>query len=602
MVSDTGFVTKVKAFAKIARQKNFPWKVFYRHIAVQAAIIIVGLGTAGVVARYYFKRQFISQVASQAQDTIRHQTQNIIDTTDNNWCRSQSAGGEVYLSLLRANGNLVCDSLEIHSGDSGYAELPEVKEAQLGRFGKQVRYHLSLHEDVFYGALLVKENWILRVAVPLRRLSEMMAILDATMTIVFLVISFSFLGVAYMTAQRLVFPLGRMILKSQGGDGNGNLALDEEYGHETAHEWLELESNIETLRKDLVAKTQILSLEQVELDTIMAAISDAILALDPNGTPLFFNSRFEVLFGGEDLRKPGTKLWTLFRDPEVLEAFNRALHEGAVGLTKAVPLDQRQGGRRYFSISVSPLRKQDGTIYGAIGVFHDVTELKSAEQMRIDFVANVSHELRTPLTSIKGYVDTLIEDVSKKRQVDAEFLQVIARNTERLLNLMNDLLDLSSLETEEMFHKDSVDVKELTDRIVSQFQEAVANKKQTIEMDLKAERVYADPHRVEQALTNLIDNANKYALEGGKIVVAWREDGLDTILSVWNDGPEIPIEHHPRLFERFYRVDRARSRAQGGTGLGLAIVKHILQKHEGSIAIESGRGQGTKFICRFPGL
>src|SRR5262249_46372205 len=153
-------------------------------------------------------------------------------------------------------------------------------------------------------------------------------------------------------------------------------------------------------------------------------------------------SRFELLFGGEALRRRQLQVWGIFRDPEILDAFTKALREGTAGGTKAIPLETG-GLKRFFSLSVSPLRRRAGTIYGAVGVFHDVTELKSAEQMRIDFVANVSHELRTPLTVIKGYADTLIEDHRETGGPVLDYATSIARNSDRLMNLMNDLLDLS---------------------------------------------------------------------------------------------------------------------------------------------------------------
>ena len=220
--------------------------------------------------------------------------------------------------------------------------------------------------------------------------------------------------------------------------------------------------------------------------------------------------------------------------------------------------------------------------------------------MRIDFVANVSHELRTPLTSIKGYVDTLIEDVSQRKAVDPDFLSIISRNSERLMNLMNDLLDLSAIESDDILQKDSVDTKDLTSRVMRQLQATFEAKNQKVGANLRAATVSADAQRAEQVVVNLLDNAVKYTPPGGNIEISWLADGNDVVLQVWNDGPAIPIEHHPRLFERFYRVDKARSREQGGTGLGLAIVKHIMQKHEGSVWVESHPGKGTSFLCRFP--
>lgn len=606
MASDTGLRTRFKRTLGKTTIKGFPWRVFYRYILVQSLIAIFGLALAGVGARYFFKRQFLGQVRSQLQDTLYHISVELPSHPGEGWCRARAQGTELRFALFHRDGKLICES---HPGSAHPEELwnsPEILAARRGRFGESVRYDGQLREPVFYGASqLGIEAYVVQVAIPLTRLTQTMSLFNATLVFSLLLVAAVLVGMAVWSARRLVFPLGRLLLKTQAVLDNAQDAAPlskEEFTEEGFDEWIELESNIETMRKDLFAKAQSLSMEQVELDTIMGAISDAILAVDPTGSPLFFNSRFEILFGGEGLRKRFVKLWGIFREPDILGAFTSALKEGKVASTKAIPLEQKEGLRSYFSLSVSPLRKQDGTIYGAVGIFHDVTQLKSAEQMRIDFVANVSHELRTPLTAIKGYVDTLIEDVKHQKPVDATFLSIISRNSDRLLNLMNDLLDLSAIESDDVLQKDLVDTRDLTKKVFNQLEPKIQAKRQIFQGTFEASTVFADPHRVEQVLINLLDNATKYTPEAGHIEVAWLTEGNDVLLRVRNDGPAIPLEHQNRLFERFYRVDKARSREQGGTGLGLAIVKHIMQNHEGTVAVESSIGKGTAFLCRFPML
>jgi two-component system phosphate regulon sensor histidine kinase PhoR len=199
---------------------------------------------------------------------------------------------------------------------------------------------------------------------------------------------------------------------------------------------------------------------------------------------------------------------------------------------------------------------------------------------------------------IKGYVDTLIEDPSI--QANAEYLQSIARNSERLMLLMNDLLDLSSIESDSFIQKETLSTEEVTARILKQLKGAFDSKKQTVKTELKEKMVYADLHRLEQVLVNLLGNANKYTPQEGEVEINWKSERGGTLLQIRDNGPGIPVEHHSRLFERFYRVDKGRSRDQGGTGLGLAIVKHIMQRHEGSVWVESEIGKGSTFYCWFP--
>jgi two-component system, OmpR family, phosphate regulon sensor histidine kinase PhoR len=361
---------------------------------------------------------------------------------------------------------------------------------------------------------------------------------------------------------------------------------------------------IEDLKKKWEVATQNLRMEEGELETVMSAISDAILAVDKEGRPIFFNSKFELVFGQRKLPK-FLRLREIFEDSQTVNAFEVALKEGRTSTSHSLKFVSVNGEERYFNLSVSPLSRSGLVIYGALGIFHDVTELKTAEQMRIDFVANVSHELRTPLTSIKGYTETLIEDFrtdpeNLKDDSTQEFLSKISRNAERLMNLVGDLLDLSSIEANEVFHKERVLTEDMMKRISRSMEEKFKSKKQTLEWVCSQPEVFADPNRLEQVLINLIDNAHKYTPEGGHVSVSWDREGSEVVLKVKDTGVGIPAEHHSRLFERFYRVDKARSREQGGTGLGLSIVKHIVQKHEGTVSVQSAPREGSTFICRFP--
>jgi two-component system phosphate regulon sensor histidine kinase PhoR len=233
-----------------------------------------------------------------------------------------------------------------------------------------------------------------------------------------------------------------------------------------------------------------------------------------------------------------------------------------------------------------------------------IAALKRAEKMRIDFVANVSHELRTPLTSIKGYTETLLQDLEDGRKPDPEFLRIILKNSNRLLALINDLLDLSAIESgADELHLADLDLQEITHHALQGLQLSAENKKSILKTEILTSTLHADPKRVEQVITNLADNAIKYCPPGSTITIQWSKDASDNavVLKVLDNGPGIPEKYLERLFERFYRVDKGRSRDSGGTGLGLSIVKHIMQRHDGSVTVESTLGWGTTFICRFPG-
>jgi len=216
-------------------------------------------------------------------------------------------------------------------------------------------------------------------------------------------------------------------------------------------------------------------------------------------------------------------------------------------------------------------------------------------------VANVSHELRTPMTSIKGYAETLLQDFEEGREIDPEFLKIILKNSNRLIALINDLLDLSAIESgADQIHLSELDTLDISKHVVSNLHHHAKSKEIEISVDCKTPTVNADPKRLEQVMTNLVDNAIKYCPPKSTIKIEWSKVNSDVLLKVIDNGHGIPEKYLERLFERFYRVDKGRSRETGGTGLGLAIVKHIMQRHGGAALVESEIGKGTTFICKFP--
>jgi len=371
-------------------------------------------------------------------------------------------------------------------------------------------------------------------------------------------------------------------------------------------EWQDLEKTVESLSRGIRQREALLVREREELVTILGSVNEAIVAMGKETEPLYFNSRFAVLFGAGATGGSALPLKERFRLPELLTAFDRVLSEKTTRTFRVRLRTELHSSEREFSVAVSPLLSRDdrAEVYGAVAIFHDISELKASEQIRIDFVANASHELKTPLTSIKGYVDTVRDDLKNSRTEDAVgFLDVVSRNVDRLIFLVNDLLDLSVLESGAEVRKSLVSTAEISEQAL-RLLEGRRSKRHTVRLEIKTDRVLGDATRIEQVLVNLIDNATKYSPDGTEIRICW-EPGTGanqgyTVLVVRDTGPGISEEHLPRLFERFYRVDAGRAREVGGTGLGLAIVKHIVLAHGGSIAVRSRPGEGAEFICRFP--
>jgi two-component system phosphate regulon sensor histidine kinase PhoR len=257
---------------------------------------------------------------------------------------------------------------------------------------------------------------------------------------------------------------------------------------------------------------------------------------------------------------------------------------------------------RWLQVNGAALFNGEGRRQGTVLVFHDLTRLKQLERTRQEFVANVSHELRTPLSLIKGYVETLLDGARDNPEVAAKFLHTIDRNAERLKLLIEDLLTISELESGRVqLNLQSVALRPLVEKVLGDYKDRASTKNTLLSNETPDVRVRVDADRLEQVLGNLIDNAIKYGRDEGSIVVKARPSEKGQIeIAVQDDGPGIPPESLERVFERFYRVDKARSREQGGTGLGLSIVKHIVQSHGGKVWATSEPGHGASFFFTVP--
>lgn len=409
--------------------------------------------------------------------------------------------------------------------------------------------------------------------------------------------------VSLLMTLRLVLPLGRLIEKTKRlrkmPFDSGEEEEEIKFTNDVPGEWFELERALNRLGRELQQKTIRLSREKTELRAVMSDISEAVLAVNRDRGILFYNPQLAVLFDIQN--KPNSELTMseILRSPDVLTAYNECLETGKAIRTVVNVTLPKERLPRIFQLAVAPLRKKHNQeIYGSVGVFHDITELKQAERIRIEFVANVSHELRTPLTSILGYLQTMRQDLTDGRYDQLEqFLKIVDGNVGRLKNLVDDLLDLSNLESGKALRIERLAVKDLTQIVLDQ----LPIKDHVIQLSFETEYVEADAQRLQQVLRNLLENAVKYVPKGRNIEVSWRELPDSTVtLHVRDDGPGIPEEHRSRLFERFYRIDEGRSRNMGGTGIGLAIVKHIMQRHGGSVHLQSQVGEGSEFICQFP--
>jgi two-component system, OmpR family, phosphate regulon sensor histidine kinase PhoR len=332
-------------------------------------------------------------------------------------------------------------------------------------------------------------------------------------------------------------------------------------------------------------------------ETLLNSIGEGILFLDAQSRITRGNQTLTQMFNPAGPIK-GKTLLEAFRLHPLVDLVRDIQQSGQPQEVEiALPGPQQ----RFFEVSGAALRRPDGA--GVILTFHEITRLKQLENMRKEFVANVSHELRTPLTLIKGFAETLLDGALQDPASAQRFVSTIHRNAERLALIIEDLLTISSLESGQVaLEKQSLRLQPLVQRVIADLQARPASRIMSVENLVSPEVIVcADLQRLQQVLTNLIDNAIKYGRENGHVRITAQLLAAGEIqVSVSDDGPGIPAESLERIFERFYRVDKARSREQGGTGLGLSIVKHIVQSHRGRVWAESQLEQGSTFHFTLP--
>jgi two-component system phosphate regulon sensor histidine kinase PhoR len=337
---------------------------------------------------------------------------------------------------------------------------------------------------------------------------------------------------------------------------------------------------------------------KAQQQVLFNSMLEGLLLLDRSRKIYLANRAFKNLFGVKTEMR-GKTVMEVLRLHELAELVERAEAEKQVfDYELKVP----ELHERWLQVNAAVISNSAGEREGTILVFHDLTRLKQLERTREEFVANVSHELRTPLSLIKGYVETLIDGARNNPEVSEHFLRIIARNAERLDLLIQDLLTISALESGRVqMSQQPVSLHATAEKVLADLKTRAESRQVTLKNDLPELTANADEGRLEQVLANLVDNAIKYGRMQGSVVVSGKLlEGEKIEISVRDDGPGIPPEALDRVFERFYRVDKARSREQGGTGLGLSIVKHIVQNHGGEVWARSEPGKGTTFFFTLP--
>jgi two-component system phosphate regulon sensor histidine kinase PhoR len=502
------------------------------------------------------------------------------------------------VTLIAPNGTVIGDS---DVGQSRLSQLenhlqrPEIQEALKNGSGSALRYSDTLRTSMLYSAMTYRSgttHGVIRLAMPLEYLTTARDTLHSIVgwaTLVTMLIGLLF---SYALSNLTSKPLRDMAdaaarIGYGGSKARIPVASKDEIGM--------LAGVLNDMSERIEDQVHRLSAEKQRLDTILRSMGEGVMVTAPDGVITLVNPAFRRLFSiAGDVE--GKKLVEISRHPDLLEAFNDLGKPEVNELIREISIQPNDCTlfTHWVPLDVDRVRQ------GIVAVFHDISDLKKAENMRRDFVANVSHELRTPVTIIKGYAETLLDGALESNPAHAKrFVEIISSHSERLTNLINDILTLSSLETKEaLLELNPIDVSGTIAKACMLLQERADQKSIAILNEAiggALPRVMADQGRLEQVVVNLLENAIKYTPDGGSIRLFTEDENAYIRVSVADTGIGIPFKDLPRIFERFYRVDEARTREQGGTGLGLAIVKHIVQLHGGNVSVTSDPGHGSVF-------
>jgi len=490
---------------------------------------------------------------------------------------------QTRVTIIGRDGTVLADSEADPKTMENHAARPEVAAALAGQNGTATRLSKTVGTEFLYVAVPSGGN-VARLAYPLAAIrTHISDIRNTLLRSTALALLFA-LALAIAVAQSVSKRLQRIVQFAErvaAGDLSARIA--EKSGDEIAQVAMALDRTARRLEENFAAVRE----SRSELEALLNSMKDGVIAVSPEMTVLWANEAITGI-----VRRPvrmGAPVTELVRHPDFLSILRAALQSKQRKSTIAASL----AGRGSFSITAEPL--PDG---GVVSVLHDISEIERVEKTRRDFIANVSHELRTPLTSIRGYAETLLDSEQLGNGNAREFLQVIRRNAERMSRLTEDLLVLARVESGE----EKLDLRPHSARVlVAEATSAMLENARAAGVELRiAEvpdaQVIADAYAVHQVFANLVSNALRYAQSGKKVVLGASEQPGTVEFYVRDFGPGIASEHLPRIFERFYRVDKARSRETGGTGLGLAIVKHIVLNHGGTVRVESSVGHGSTFF------
>ncbi|UOE93414.1 ATP-binding protein [Alkalihalobacillus sp. LMS39] len=507
---------------------------------------------------------------------------------------------EARVTLIQTDGTVIAESHADPATMDNHLLRPEVQETLQDGEGHEIRYSDTLKAELLYYALpLYMDTELIgfvRLGVPIKALSDVTKNLWSVLVVSISMAFFVIVSVTYRITNQMIGPIEEATRVANAlTDGDFKARTVEGREDEVG----QLSRSINVLAYNLDQVTRRHQIQQERMETLIENMGSGLIFISTRGDITLINKSCRDIF------QENTDKWLNRMYHEVI------VHKEIIKIVQDIFLTEKRQRKqvklafylevRHFDVYGAPIMSEEGKLKGIALVFHDITELKKLEQVRKDFVANVSHELKTPVTSIKGFSETLLDGAMEEKELREKFLTIIWKESERLQSLIHDLLELSRIEQQYFkLNWQKTNVAEIIEEVVLLLKGKAEEKEIMLEYRVEGDLcIDGDPTRIRQIIINLITNGLTYTPAGGFLyieAVPFAEESIE--IKIQDSGIGISEQELPRIFERFYRVDKARSRNSGGTGLGLAIVKHLVEAHHGKIHVESTVGKGTTFFIR----
>jgi two-component system phosphate regulon sensor histidine kinase PhoR len=588
------------------KKKRLLWQLYPTYLF----IVIISLLAVSIYSSQAFKEFFIENTVSDLKARARILENQIIlmlSEGDSNYsqidriCKLTGKNSQTRITVILPSGKVIADSSENPDSMEDHSGRPEILKAYKGKIGVNERYSITLSKPMMYVAIPVTKEknllGILRVSIPLSKIDQKINSIIYSISLAGLMIAILAALISFAVSRKIVEPLEKM---KEGAKLFSEGKFDHKLYIPESEEIGELAESMNHMARELDDRINTVENHRNELEAVLSSMIEGVIAIDHHRRIISINSAATVFFGVKT-DCVGRSINEIVRNINFQKLIERSVENHEV-LQEDITFKRNKA--RILNVRSTQLKDSSNHKIGTLIIFNDVTNIRNLENMRSDFAANVSHEIKTPLTAIRGFVETLQHVPKTEHQEIDRFLKIIGRNVKRLNLIIEDLLKLSRIESDTENGKvilEKGSIIQVVNNSVSLCTHQLKEKKIYVDIDVDGDHIcLMDSFMLERAFVNIIDNAAKYSDNNSKIEIKSVETENEVHVKITDYGMGIPKENLDRLFERFYRVDKARSRKMGGTGLGLAIVKHIMVAHEGSITVDSTMGKSTTFTMIFP--